>query len=407
MAWRDTLQDASFRGVPFELLSTTDNNTQAVVAHTVPYTNGGNLEGMGFEPQSFNFSAIFYGEDYERRLANFEIALRQSGDGELIHPIRGSLTVEVKDYNVKHLEEEVETARVDIVFIEQGIITELFAVTTPEQPVAELADIGELVLMAANEQLATELAPITNSPIFASKQRALRLDKLMLKKLQDLRKLLKSTISNIEKMVNAPYEFAAQIASLCDGLIDLRAFDADIIAAKWHSLRGQFKNILRLPNDGQSLNTAQQRDSQKLQHHLDAQVLRACFNAASQLFLSDIEEPTLTPLEIEAVCNTLRADSQALIDDLRLFNTPISQQDLAVIDSLKAAAYTAQKTGLVLLARKPPLVARAVDNATSLHLLAHDWYKDHTRALELLRLNPHINQPNFISAGEVLNAYAQ
>mgnify|MGYP000037033737 CR=1 FL=1 len=65
MAWLETLQDASFRGVPCELLSTTDSNKQAVVPHTVPYTNGGNLEGMGFDPQAFNFAAIFYGEDYE------------------------------------------------------------------------------------------------------------------------------------------------------------------------------------------------------------------------------------------------------------------------------------------------------------------------------------------------------
>lgn len=407
MAWRDTLQDARFRGVPFELLSTADNNKQAVVQHTVPYTNGGNLESMGFDPQSFNFSAIFYGEDYETRLANFEIVLRQSGDGELMHPIRGSLTVSVIDYVVKHVEEEVETARVDIVFLEQGIITELFALTTPEQPVNELADVGELLLFAANEQLAAELAPIANSPIFAKKQRALRLDKMLLKGLQDLRKKIQSTVAALQKAINAPYEFAAQMANLCDGLIDLRAFDKDIISAKWHSLRGQFKNILRLPNDGKSLNQNQQRDNQRVQHHFDAQVLRACFNAASQLFISDIDTPTLTPIEIEAICNTLRADSQQLITDLRQFNNPLTQADMAVIETLKRAAYTAQKAGLALLARKPPLIQRTVENATSLHLLAHDWYADHTRSGELLRLNPHIHHPNFIDVGEVLNGYSR
>lgn len=69
------------------------------------------------------------------------------------------------------------------------------------------------------------------------------------------------------------------------------------MTAKWHSLRGQFKNILRLPNDGQSLNSTQQRDNQRLQHHLDSVVLRAGFIAASQLFTSDIAEPTLTPID--------------------------------------------------------------------------------------------------------------
>lgn len=407
MAWRDTLQDASFRGVPFELLSTTDSNKQAVVPHTVPYTNGGHLECMGFDPQAFNFAAIFYGEDYENRLANFEIALRQSGDGELMHPIRGLLTVTVQDYTVKHVEDEVETARVDIVFIEQGIITELFAVTTPDQPVEALAEAGELVLMAATEQLAAEIVYFTQSPVFANKQRTLRLDKFMLKILQALRKLIKSVISTLEKAINAPYEFASQIASLCDGLIDLRAFDTDIMAAKWHSLRGQFKNILRLPNDGQSLNTAQQRDNQRLQHHLDSVVLRAGFVAASQLFAADIAEPTLTPLEIEEICNTLRADTQSLIVSIRQFNVTLTQADMTVIDALKTAAYAAQNAGLVMLSRKPPLITRTVESDTPLRLLAHHWYGDHTRSIELLRLNPSIYNPNFISSGEVLNAYAK
>jgi len=406
MAWRETLQNASFRGVPFELLSTTDSNKQSVVTHSIPYTNGGNVEGTGFDPQAFNFTAIFYGEYYESRLDNFENALRQSGDGELMHPIRGLLTVTVQDYQVKHLEDEVETARVDIVFIEQDIITELFAVPFPEQSVFDFTDVAELLLAVSQEQLAAELKPITQSPVFANKQRALRLDKFMIKMLQALRELVKNSISTVEKLVNAPYEFAAQMANLCDDLIDLRAFDTDIMSAKWHSLRGQFKKILRLPNDGQSLNTTQQRDNQRLQHHLDSVVLRAGFVSASQLFAADIAEPTLTPIEIEEICNTLRADTQSLIVSIRQFNSPLTQADMAVIDALKTAAYTAQKTGLVLLARKPPLIERIVENDTSLHLLAHDWYGDHTRAIELLRLNTKIHHPNFIASGEVLNAYA-
>ena len=263
------------------------------------------------------------------------------------------------------------------------------------------------MLITANEQLAAEVALVTQSPIFANKQRALRLDKLMLKSLQDLRKQLKNAISNLEKAINAPYEFAAQMANLCDELIDLRAFDTDIMAAKWHSLRGQFKNILRLPNDGQSLNNAQQLDSQRLQHHLDSVVLRAGFVAASQLFTADIAEPTLTPIEIEEICNTLRADTQSLIVSIRQFNAPFTQADMALIDALKKAAYVAHKTGLVLLARKPPLIQRVVESDTPLHLLAHHWYGDHTRSAEMLRLNPTIHNPNFISSGEVLNAYAQ
>ncbi|MGV4146288.1 DNA circularization protein, partial [Citrobacter freundii] len=44
---------------------------------------------------------------------------------------------------------------------------------------------------------------------------------------------------------------------------------------------------------------------------------------------------------------------------------------------------------------------------TNLHLLAHLWYEDYTRATELLRLNPTLRNPNNIKAGDVLNAYSR
>ena len=400
MAWQETLQDASFRGVPFDVLSTTDNNKQAVITHSIPYVNGGSLEPTGYDPRSFSVSAIIWGEDYENRLTQLELALNQISLGQLIHPTRGVLTVAVQDYSVKHLEEEVETARIDILFIEEGFITELFSLATPQEPTEALADV-------ATEKLAQELAVVSESAIFSDKQRALRLDEMLLKSLQDLRKQVQSTVSNLEKAINAPYEFASNIANLCDGLIDLRAFDVDIIAAKWHNLRGQFKNILRLPNDGKSLNAKQQRDNRVFNQYMDSLVLRSNTLAASQLFTNDIESPTLTPLEVESISNTLRADGQQLINTIRQSNSPLSQQDLAVIEAIKKVAYQAQRTGLALLARKPPLIERKVENAISLHLLAHFWYADHTRAAELLRLNPKITHPNFIEAGEVLNGYSR
>lgn len=407
MAWQETLQDASFRGVPFDVLSTTDNNKQAVITHSIPYVNGGSLEPTGYDPRSFSVSAIIWGEDYEKRLIQLELALNQISLGQLIHPTRGVLTVAVQDYSVKHLEEEVETARIDIVFIEEGFIAELFSLSTPQEPTEALAEAAILLFDVATEKLAQELAVVSESAIFSDKQRALRLDKMLLKSLQDLRKQVQSTVSNLEKAINAPYEFASNIANLCDGLIDLRAFDVDIIAAKWHNLRGQFKNILRLPNDGKSLNAKQQRDNRVFSQYMDSLVLRSNTLAASQLFTNDIDVPTLTPLEVESISNTLRADGQQLINAIRQSNSPLSQQDLAVIEAIKKVAYQAQRTGLALLARKPPLIERKVENAISLHLLAHFWYADHTRAAELLRLNPKITHPNFIEAGEVLNGYSR
>ncbi|HGD9019465.1 TPA: multidrug DMT transporter permease, partial [Escherichia coli] len=40
-------------------------------------------------------------------------------------------------------------------------------------------------------------------------------------------------------------------------------------------------------------------------------------------------------------------------------------------------------------------------------LLAWQWYGDYSRAAELQRLNPQLRDPNNITAGVVINAYAK
>lgn len=57
--------------------------------------------------------------------------------------------------------------------------------------------------------------------------------------------------------------------------------------------------------------------------------------------------------------------------------------------------------------QRPPLTTRVVNAETNLHLLAHQWYGDYTRATELLRLNPSLRNPNAIKTGDILNAYSR
>lgn len=59
-----------------------------------------------------------------------------------------------------------------------------------------------------------------------------------------------------------------------------------------------------------------------------------------------------------------------------------------------------------MILAKPPLLTRTVVSDTCLRALAHQWYGDHRRALELWRLNPQLRAPHAIVRGEVLRAYA-
>ncbi|WP_245148602.1 hypothetical protein [Avibacterium paragallinarum] len=57
--------------------------------------------------------------------------------------------------------------------------------------------------------------------------------------------------------------------------------------------------------------------------------------------------------------------------------------------------------------RKPPLIVRTAPFNGTIQQMAHAFYGDFRRANELLRLNPQVRYPNFITQGELLNSYVK
>jgi len=55
----------------------------------------------------------------------------------------------------------------------------------------------------------------------------------------------------------------------------------------------------------------------------------------------------------------------------------------------------------------PPLVTHNAPSLCNLRLFAHWLYGDHTRAAELMRLNPGLRNPNFIAQGQALHGFAR
>ena len=68
MAWNLTLQDASFRGVTFEVQSVEDRGEKALCVHEYPYRSGAEVEDLGRKPRVIPVTAIFWGVAYESRI---------------------------------------------------------------------------------------------------------------------------------------------------------------------------------------------------------------------------------------------------------------------------------------------------------------------------------------------------
>ncbi|EMB3756976.1 hypothetical protein U8469_004645, partial [Salmonella enterica] len=139
---------------------------------------------------------------------------------------------------------------------------------------------------------------------------------------------------------------------------------------------------------------------------------------AATLFMDDEHVAGLSQQDLESVANDVRGFIQAAItatrENYREATARLSEdaQPLGllwrpVVEDLKASAYTVQVMAEAIMATRPPLTWRTVRQDGNLHLLAHTWYQDYTRAAELLRLNPQIRDPNDIRRGDVISAYAR
>ncbi|HCA0321970.1 TPA: hypothetical protein MNI86_005677 [Klebsiella pneumoniae] len=139
---------------------------------------------------------------------------------------------------------------------------------------------------------------------------------------------------------------------------------------------------------------------------------------AADLLSDETVTAALSPDDISLITGDARRAVQNAIDSVRgtwaaemetvsSSTTSIALEYEPVINGLRDTALSLQSMATVLIQARPPLIQRTVASATNLHLLAHLWYGDYSRATELKLLNPSLRDPNNIIAGDVLNGYAE
>lgn len=97
MSWRDQLQAASFRGVAFHVVRTTDSFGRRTVLHEYPFRDKPYVEDMGRAARRVRVQAIVIGDDYMAERDRLIEAIEQEGPGKLVHPYLGELTVSITE----------------------------------------------------------------------------------------------------------------------------------------------------------------------------------------------------------------------------------------------------------------------------------------------------------------------
>lgn len=115
--------------------------------------------------------------------------------------------------------------------------------------------------------------------------------------------------------------------------------------------------------------------------------------ASDILAAAEVDDPLLSPMDIEQIVNDVRTQIQSSITMLRDYFIKESLVDDAdpryaemadpeairqQLNYLRDMALYIQEQGELLILAKPPLTTRTVLSERNLRLLAYRWYGDHT-----------------------------
>lgn len=120
MNWKDSMRAASFRGVSFFVPSHELSGGRRLVTHEYPLRDEPYTEDLGLKVRRFNVDAYVVGGDYMEIRDNLINALNKHGEGELVHPYLGSVTVQCDSYSMNESGAEGRMARFSIQFVESG-----------------------------------------------------------------------------------------------------------------------------------------------------------------------------------------------------------------------------------------------------------------------------------------------
>lgn len=118
--WRDQLQAASFRGVPFSVTTTEGEIGRRNVVNQYPFRDLPYTPDLGRKARTFSVQAIVIGDDYMAKRDKLYDALEAPGSGELVHPWRGRQQVVVTSVQLSESSAEGGLARFSISFTESG-----------------------------------------------------------------------------------------------------------------------------------------------------------------------------------------------------------------------------------------------------------------------------------------------
>ncbi|STZ76341.1 DNA circularization protein [Bergeriella denitrificans] len=454
-AWHTVLQEASFKGVPFDIERIEERNGKALAEHARPFVSGTDLEDMGNNGREVQISAVFWGKQYSSRLLKLLSALEESGPGVLVHPVWGRMqNMMPAAWSYRHEADNVDYAAIDMTFREASEAQPLLVFENSFLMSLERL-IGKIDAYRSFGEGFIDSVLAVKSEVSALFGSVWGIHAALAGSFAAVRQLFGFSeaawpVSGLQAAVFQTAQVQAQQAQTADGyeaqpqtaaalvfeMVEAglrRAADAGVSESSGgQSVRRRIDavclkadEVCALPLDVLAQDRAAQTLKKLLPRHIEpvALLLESAALAALLTISTELLEAhgdTMGAPDLMQVDRTLRRRIQAHIDRLRAMRATAAERapeaaETALLaqsthHTTEALRDTAGRLNLFIRAainQKPPLIVRPAPLDGTVHQASFAFYADITRADELIRLNPHIRHPAFIRRGTLMNCYAK
>lgn len=395
MAWRDEMQKASFRGVPFHVKSSDGDIGRRNVVHQYPQKNEAYGEDLGKKAREFTLQAFAIGDNYMASRDAFEAAIEEPGPGELVHPWRGRMNVIVTRCTPHESIEEGGKVSWSVTFTVVGKNQQPAIRPDTYSQVDAAADDA---IAAAEEDFAGVFS-VEDLPEFVQVDAVARITEALDETLAIAKGMLpdmsilpaftrnaSTILGKISQIIRLPSDLASSIISQVSGLLGL---GGGPLAA--------FQALARLFNFGDSQTAINQTTPSRIRQEANRKAVNslvkrvAIIEAARSTASMEFDSYQDAVETRDTIAEALETEALSAPDDVYL---TLSDLRVAVIKDINTRGAD--------LARLVPYETRATLPAL---VLAHRIHGDASRDAEIVARN-HIPHPGFVTGGQSLEVLA-
>ena len=235
-SWLENFRPASFRGIPFFILTSSLSAGRRVALHEFPNRNTSFPEDMGKVSTVYQIEGHVVGDDYFERKENLVRAMEQEGFGELIHPYYGALQVQPGSFTIEENTKDGRTATFSMQF---------FKAEFNEFPLEDI-DRTSTVFSRTAATIDSSIQDFNSK--FSTSRVPVDLVRSARAKVQQLTRLIRSSVDGVATIANNTADLFVELDNLdndVDELLSSPAFLADRIN---NSFMFMFESIESIPD---------------------------------------------------------------------------------------------------------------------------------------------------------------